>query len=95
MNHDLLKKLWADGLPAAAIADRLGTSTASVTAARRRLALPTRGSPVESKVTTDKLAERVADGQEPRKAGRAIGLTDVQADRVWRRIVASLGAQAV
>lgn len=94
IDRELFARLWAEGAPVKAMAERLGMTTGAVTAMRSRMALPSRGSPIEDDKAMDALAERVAEGVKVRTAGKMGGLTAAQTVRLWDRICASLGHQA-
>jgi hypothetical protein len=49
----------------------------------------------ETRKRMDQLAERVADGSSIAAAGRAIGLSQTMADKLWQRIRRDIGEQAV
>jgi GcrA cell cycle regulator len=68
----LLRRLWADGVGTAEIAQELGTTKSAIAGKRRRLGLPERGNPcgVTGKRTGSRSAKDVRDA-EARRARRA------------------------
>lgn len=62
-----LADLWASGAPVSEIADRLGVTVGVIVGRRRRIGLPTRGTPVGAEAAAKRRAVKLAAAEANRK----------------------------
>ena len=89
---EILRKLWEVGNSALSIARHLGTSADAVTSKAKRMGLPKRASPI---VSAAAFAERLSEHGSVETAATELSIPHVRAEKLFLRICAELGPQAL